>query len=257
MKRLLLAIGFCTLASSAQAAIAFVQSTGTITGSSAISTSTFFNANVTAGDMIWCATNWGDTTHTMKITDGGSDVFTSSGGFTSNATLGRCQVFYSTNSAGGFKKVTATINAGTVNITLLCHEYSGVITGNTAALVVDAAISSQSITNVTALTSNNLTTTNANDLGVAGGFSSNSVNTKQPGWNQREARNGFMTEDTLFTITLTTAAKFTASSGIAAVGFQTFFPASGSGPVGTTGMNLGLYIEGGKTQIQAGKLTIL
>ena len=251
MKWVLLTLVFCTLASSSEAAIAFVQSTGVVTGVSAISTSTFFASNVTSGDMVWCATNWGDTTHTMVITDAAGDVYTSSGGFTSQATLGRSQIFYSTGVIGGFKKVTATINAGTINITLMCHEYSGVRTGNTP---VDVAISSQSTANVTAPTSNSTTTTNSADLGVAGGFSSNSISAAQPGWTQRVKLNGHMTEDTIFTVALSTAAKFTSSSGIAAVGFEAFFPSGGSNPFLLS--NKFVSTNGGKITTSGGTISI-
>ena len=257
MKKLIMALGFCTLASNAHAAIAFVQSASTNTATSAVSTSTAFGfANTTAGNAILVCVDWGDTTKTMAITDNQSDVYTSTGSFTTNSGLDRYQIFWSTNIVGGQKtRVTATINSGTTNIDLAIHEYSGIATGSLTTSVYDVAATTFSIPAGTALTSGNLTTTNANDLGFACGYSANSVSTAQPGWNQRKKWNGNMTEDTLFTVTLTTAAKFTASSGAWSDAFVTFLPKSSSPSAGPSFIR-GLYIEGGKTKIQVGKMAL-
>lgn len=244
MRKLIVFIGFLTFSSSAQAAITFIQSASTNTATSAVSTSTAFGfANTTAGNTIAVCVDWGDLTKTMAITDNQGDVFVSSGSASSNTGLDKFQIFWSTNIVGGQKtRVTATINTGTTNIDLAIHEYSGIATGLLTTNVFDQANTGFSVTAGTALTSNNVTTTNANDLGFACGYSGNTVTTAQPGWNQRQKWNGNMTEDTLFTVTVTTAAKFTASSAAWSDAFVTFFPKTT--PSSTPIQNRGLLIQG-------------
>lgn len=190
MRKLVCLIGWLTIASSCQGAVAFVQFS---TSSNSANTTTAATMTVTAGDLIICCTTRGNN-ETLTFSDDNSGSWsniTNTGGTAPTWDGGSdfMQMAYSKNHAAGLTHAKAT-GTGVHVIEIHCNDYSGAGT----SVAIDSFSYTTGATSGRVQTSS-MTTTIANDVLFACGFSANSI-TANGAWTSRETFNGDLTEDT-------------------------------------------------------------
>ena len=237
----------------AHAAIGYVQGAYATPGT-ASSMSLAFSSVQTAGDLNVVIVAWGDSTSTVaSVVDSKGNTYAAAGAITASSGNESEQIFYAKNvvaASAGANTVTVTFSNSVIQAELRMAEYSGIDTV--------APLDGFSGAVGTGLTQNSgsLTTTNANDLLVAGNGLASVTTAAGTGYTLRMTTGeGEILEDEI----VSTAGSYSASSTqqtsgywlIQVAGFKaaataaptisSFTPASG--PVGTvitvTGTNLG------------------
>jgi glucose/arabinose dehydrogenase len=176
-------------AAPANAAPAFVQQKANEVGSGTNSAA-FTKAN-TSGDTIVVYLVWSNTS-AASLTDTRGNTYVAATARTTWGTSWSAQVFYAANIAAGANTVTASFGTPISSFAVMyLNEYSGL----SKTSPVD--VSKSATGTASAMSSGNVTTTNANDLLFSAGASSNTVNGGASGWNQRSTASGNRTQDLL------------------------------------------------------------
>jgi glucose/arabinose dehydrogenase len=154
-----------------------------------------FNSPNTAGDLIVVYVIWNNT-GAVTFSDSRGNSYASA---TARITWGgnwSAQVFYAKNVLGGSNTVTATFGTAITSFgTMYIHEYSRLDKVNPVDVTASA------IGSTAAMSSGNVTTTNANDLLFAPGASINNVNQGGTGYTTRSTAFGNRTQDRTVTTT--------------------------------------------------------
>ena len=238
---------------SAHAAIGYVQGAYATPGT-ASSMSLAFSSAQAAGDLNVVIVAWGDSTSTVaSVVDSKGNTYAAAGAITASSGNESEQIFYAKNvvaASAGANTVTVTFSNSVIQAELRMAEYSGIDT--TSPLDGFSGAVGTGLTQ----NSGSLTTTNANDLLVAGNGLASVTTAAGTGYTLRMTTGeGEILEDEA----VTTAGSYSASStqqtsgywliqvaafkaaAAAAPTITSFTPASG--PVGTvitvTGTNLG------------------
>lgn len=147
--------------------IAFVQGAYSVPQSSVGSVSASFTAGQTAGNLNVVLIGWNDTVATISsVTDAAGNTYHLASGPTQVATNATQALYYAANviaNAGGTNAVTVTFNVGAAYPDLRILEYAGASQSNPLDVVGGASATSSTA-------SVSLTTTNADDLIVAGDY---------------------------------------------------------------------------------------
>ncbi len=161
----------------ALAAIAYVQGYSSSQGSAATGSVTFTGAQ-TAGDLNVLIVGWGGSTGPSSITDSKGNTYVLAVGPTGSEQ----SIYYAKNiaaAAAGANTVTVTFSSSVSFLDIRVAEYSGIDTSSPLDGAVGASGTAVSIS------SGSLTTTNANDLLVAGDYTSQTTTAAGSGYTQR------------------------------------------------------------------------
>ena len=173
----IVALALCSLLAGAVAlaAPAFVQQANAVPQSAQSTVSVTFAAAQTAGDLNVVVIGWNDTAAAVQsVTDSSGNVYVPAVGPTALSGNATQSIYYAPNivaAAANGNKVTVTFNSAAQFVDVRVAEYSGLATSSPVD-VVSGATGSGSTAN-----SGSVTSTNANDLIVAG----NMVQTRTSG----------------------------------------------------------------------------
>ena len=222
-------------------ALAFVQVNQTWPTTSATTTALAYSSNVTAGSLLWCIVYWNNTGVTCTVADGVNGSWTGIG----TATVGAGglasfigKMFYFPNAGAGATTVAATFSSAVTRRGIAIHEYSGADTSSPLDQSAYVAVNSTGATTPT------ITTTNANDVIVAGCLAGTTTTGAAGGYTSRAtpgAWSGNETEDQIVSATGTYGPNFT--EGVAndnLVGIAAFKQASAGAAVVNTLALLGV-----------------
>jgi hypothetical protein len=182
-------------------ALAHVQDTFVWDGTSGSSKSLAYASNVTAGSLLWVFVAWGSSTATVTVADNLNGSWTAVGSPQTGAgTIGnyRCQMFYRPNAAAGATTVTATFSASISNRGLAIAEFSGADTAAPLDQFAYLSVNSSGITTPT------ITTTNANDVLLAGAVVQSSITAAGGGYTLMASGTGFASNATEYQIVAAT-----------------------------------------------------
>lgn len=174
-------IGFCLVpVGHVEAAIAYVQSNVATQSSSGTTLSASFNAAQSAGNFNVLIIAWSSsTTQAPSISDTNGNTYTLVVGPTRSGTSAQ-SIYYAKNIASGANAVTATFTASVTYRDMRIAEYSGI------DITSPSDGSSGATGTGTAITSGSFTTTNANDLLVAGDYLGGATIAPGSGYTQRQ-----------------------------------------------------------------------
>jgi hypothetical protein len=170
-------------ASNAFAGIAYVQSNAALPQTPQTTVSVTYTAAQAAGDLNVVLVGWWDTTsHVLSVTDTRGNAYSAALAPTTQAVAGTHVIYYAPNVAtatAGTNTVTVTFDAAVQYPDVRIAEYSGVATTSPVDVAVGAGGSSATAS------SGAVTTTNANDLLVAGNFVSSHTTAAGTGFTSR------------------------------------------------------------------------
>jgi len=204
----------CTLfASTASAAIAYVQGIGNYAGTSGTLAATF-QSTQSAGNLIVVAVAWANATTTVtSVTDSKGNAYSLAVGPVRRPGQATAYIYYARNIAAAAARTnTVTVRLSSQNIVwpdIRIAEYSGADKTNPLDVVAAAAG-----TGTTASTPN-FTTTNANDMIVGHAFVQNAVTGAGSGFTSRVPDNGNILEDRV----TTSAGVYSASAPVSPSGW--------------------------------------
>ncbi|HEY7042458.1 MAG TPA: PQQ-dependent sugar dehydrogenase [Nocardioidaceae bacterium] len=173
---------------------AFVQVRANEVSSGTTNSLAFTNAPK-AGNLIVVYVLWNNA-GAVTLSDSRGDTYASAGSRTTWGSNYSAQTFYAKNIVGGATTVTATFGTSLTSFGIVyVHEYSGVDKTNPLDVTATATGTAK------AMSSGNVTTTNATDLLFGAGASSNAVNQGGTGYTTRSTASGNRTEDRVVTST--------------------------------------------------------
>lgn len=181
----------------ADAAIVYIQGTSETAATGTAVNVTYPSAQK-AGDLNVVLMAWvGSTPSVQSVTDSNGNTYVAAGGPTRDSSVGAQQIYYAKNIAGAAANtntVTITFSAAITDSDIRIVEYSGIDPVN----AYDGGVGASGTG--TSPTSGPLTTTNANDLLVAGNFIAGETTAPGAGFTQRLINNyGEIVEDKVVT----------------------------------------------------------
>lgn len=166
----------------AAAAIAYVQG-AYVTGTTTATATVKYGSAQNAGDLNVVVIAWvGSTPTVQSVTDSKGNAYAAASAATIDSGVGAQQIWYAKNivsAAANSNTVTITFNTAVSDSDIRIVEYSGIDTVNASDGGVGASGTG------TAQNSGSLTTTNANDLLVAGNFIAGTTTAVGSGFTQR------------------------------------------------------------------------
>jgi len=164
------------------AAITYVQGTSNLGGTGIAVTATYPNSQ-SAGDLNVVLIAWvASTPSVLSVTDSNGNTYVAAGSPTRDSGVGAQQIYYAkniTNAAKNINVVTVTFNEPITDSDIRIVEYSGIDPVN----AYDGAVGASGTG--TAQSSGRLTTTNANDVLVAGNFVAGETTAPGNGFTER------------------------------------------------------------------------